>query len=365
MAIDFGPERWATVKETYGKFWAGTLGRPVIPIELAPEEDGGGDDIPLLAMDNVHRLDIPAEAVVERWDKYLSGKVYLGDAFPRFTMVEYGPGLMAAFMGGRLDNSTGLVWFHPAKEQEIEDIHFEYDPENVWFNRIKDLCRAAVERWDGQVQVSMPDLGGNLDVLSTFRPSEKLLMDLIDKPEEVKRLVWEAHELWHRYYAEINEILQPVNPGYSAWANLLSDEPYYMLQCDFAYMIGPGMFDEFSLPELKATCKKLGNPFFHLDGPGMIGHLDSLLGIPDLKGVQWVPGSGQKTAGHWPEIFQKIYQAGRLMQVTCATFEDLDAILQVVPEPGRIAYKGNEVEGVSLGRRDEVVKALKHFGLEC
>jgi hypothetical protein len=44
------------------------------------------------------------------------------------------------------------------------------------------------ERFQGVVQIGMPDLGGNLDILASFRPNEKLLLDLVDEPEEVKRL---------------------------------------------------------------------------------------------------------------------------------------------------------------------------------
>ena len=40
MAIDFTPERWAQVKETYRKWWAGELDRPIIPIELVGRDPG-------------------------------------------------------------------------------------------------------------------------------------------------------------------------------------------------------------------------------------------------------------------------------------------------------------------------------------
>ena len=51
-----------------------------------------------------------------------------------------------------------------------------------------------------------------MDILSVFRPGENLLLDLYDHPEEVIRLIWEIHELWHRFYQEINDVLQPVTP---------------------------------------------------------------------------------------------------------------------------------------------------------
>jgi 5-methyltetrahydrofolate--homocysteine methyltransferase len=140
-------------------------------------------------------------------------------------------------------------------------------------------------------------------------------MDLYDQPAEVKRLTWEAHEGWWRSFDDFNAVLQPVNPGYTAWTPLYSETTYYMLQCDFAYMIGPEMFDEFVKPELQACCRRLGNAFYHLDGVGQLPHLDSLLSIPELKGVQWVPGAGQPDTTHWPEVYRKIRAAGKLIQI--------------------------------------------------
>jgi hypothetical protein len=90
----------------------------------------------------------------------------------------------------------------------------------------------------------MTDLGGNLDILASFRPSDALLLDLYDHPEDIKRLTWQAHEAWWRYFNELNAVLRPPNPGYTAWTPIFSESPYYMLQCDFCYMIGPDMFDD-------------------------------------------------------------------------------------------------------------------------
>jgi 5-methyltetrahydrofolate--homocysteine methyltransferase len=187
-----------------------------------------------------------------------------------------------------------------------------------------------MDRWRGLVQIGMTDLGGNLDILASFRPGEKLLLDLVDDPEAVKQRTWAAHELWFRYFDEINGILQPGNPGYTAWAPLYSADTYYMLQCDFCYMISPKMFDEFVRPELAATCKRLTNPFYHLDGKGQLPHLDSLLRIPELKGVQWIPGAGAPGMSQWPDVYRKIKAAGRRIQL----FEGLDTLDAVAEQTG-------------------------------
>ena len=65
-----------------------------------------------------------------------------------------------------------------------------------------------------------------------------------------------------------------------------------MLQSDFSYMISPRMFERLILPDLTACCEALEYAFYHLDGKGEIKHLDMLLSIERLRGIQWIPGDG-------------------------------------------------------------------------
>ena len=333
MAIDFPVERWQKIKEESRLWWAGKLKRPLIQVVLngappdRPEPKANSPD----KNKTVYDLSITSEELIDRWDYELSGRRWLGDGLPH-VFVDFGPGVIAALLGARPEPRMESVWFQAVKDQPIADVQLRYDPDNVWFRRLKDIYRAGIDRWQGRALMSMTDLGGNLDILSSFRPGEGLLLDLYDHPEVVKRLTWQAHHLWWRYFDEFNAILQPVNPGYSAWASLYSDVPFYMLQCDFCYMLGPEMFDEFVLPELTATCKRLGNAFYHLDGVGQLAHLDKLLKIPELKGIQWVPGAGKPVQADWPEVLRKVRDAGKLIQLG-GNFATMDKLVRDLGSP--------------------------------
>lgn len=355
MGIDFSLDRWEELTEIFRRWWAGELDRPILDATLSGRDPGRPEpDIPSHGFAAFYDMSVSAEAVVDRWDYNLSCNTYLGDAAP-MVWPNFGAGVVAALLGAELRADGRTCWFFPTEQLDIADIHFEYDPGNVWLNRIKDICRAAVQRWDGLVQVSMTDLGGNLDILSTFRPAEKLLLDLYDHPDEVKRLLWEAHELWHRYYTQISEVLQPANPGYSAWAGIFSPEPHYMLQCDFSYMISPEMFDEFVRPELAATCKRLTNSFYHQDGVGQLPHTDSLLSIEDLDGVQWVPGSGKPQGAYWVDHYEKIIKAGKKVQLLDRGA--LDPVAERTGRPERIFCRW----GDKLERKDETLDILRKY----
>lgn len=323
--MDFDISRWERARENAERWWAGELKHPLLYITRRDRDPGRPEPAaPWRKYAAAYDFSIGAEKIIDRWDYEISRLHFYGDAFPHF-WPNFGAGVLAAFLGARLESREETCWFHPPYPAEASGITFRFDPGNPWFQRVAAIMRAAMERWEGTVQVAMTDLGGALDVASSFRPGQQLLLDLYDHPEEVKRLTREAHEAWWECFRTLDTLLRPANPGYTAWAPILSRKPYYMLQCDFCYMIGPDMFEEFVRPELAASCRKMARPFYHLDGPGQLVHLDSILAIPELKGVQWVPGAGAPGIRRWPEVFRKIRAAGKLIQIF-GDIDDLDVI---------------------------------------
>ena len=331
MAIEFSNDRWEQVKDTYGKWWEGNLSRPIIPVVLTGADPGRKKpDAPLLSQQTSLDLSFSANDLIDRIDYELSGNVYLGDSFPYFNMDCFGPGVLAAFLGARPDNSTGTIWFHCDEIKELKDLHFEYDPDNIWLRRVKDLYQAADNRWRGQVVMGMVDLGGVLDILATFRTTEHLLTDLYDEPDEVKRLINELHHVWLQYFDELNSVISRQTPGYSDWSRIYSEKPCYVIQSDFSYMLGPDMFREFVKDDLEGMAKKIPNTLYHLDGAGQLCHLDELLKIKEINAVQWVPGAGALPQDQWPDVYKKISLAGKGIQL----WDGFDCIDQVSKDIG-------------------------------
>lgn len=356
MSIHFTKEQWARVRESYGKWWDGTLSRPLVKTDVRCHDAGRpAPSAPFPDQCNCHDFSVPAEAVIDAVDYELSQMEFLGDSFPKMEFSYFGPGVLAAFCGAKLDNSSGRVWFFPEEKLPIDKISIHYDPDNKWVRRIKDLYRAGIERWGGQVLLGMPDLGGVMDVVASFRESEELLYDLYDAPEEVLRLCREAHTAWMEAYRDLRSVVDGVNPGYCEWAGVYSEKPSYILQCDFCYMLGNPMFKEFVLPDLLQGCKELPNTIYHLDGIGELNHLDDILAIPELNAVQWVYGDGQPTARHWLDVYRKIHAAGKGMYMTCGK-EDFDIVRREIPD-GRYF--------IHLGADDvaQAEKMLKEYGV--
>ena len=327
--IAFTPEDWDRIRRDHSAWWAGELDRPLVLIEedtTSPE-----DDLPW-APRFVAQLpwELSPEEVVERYEIRLANQRWYGDAFPRW-WVNFGPGILAGFVGNRVHVAEETVWFETDDDRPLEDIHPQYVDTNPWWQRVQALTRTAAEAWQDTVCVGYTDLGGNLDIAASLRTTKKLLMDCIDAPDEVVRLVNDITRLWLRYFEQLHTLSDIAGCGHTPWAPVWSPRKCYMLQCDFSYMISPAMFEQFVLPDLQACCKYLDHSFYHLDGPGQIPHLDLLLAMPDLHGVQWIPGDGaHPNPADWPDILARIRSAGKL----CQLFTSPEGALRIVREHG-------------------------------
>ncbi len=362
MSITFTADRYLRVRENYSKYFNHKAENIITGVVVASRDPGRPEPkTPYLTQQNCNNLEISPEEIIDTMDYHLSRFEYYGDAFPMINFDAFGPGVVSAFLGATLDNSTGRVWFHPKGISEIETINLQFDPDNIWFKRIKSIYKAGLERWEGKVLLGMPDLGGVIDILSTFRPSEELLFDLYDNPNEVKRLTSQITALWHRYYEELSNVLMPVNPGYTDWSTIYSDTPSYITQCDFSYMISPEMFNEFAYSELEYSSSRLSRTTYHLDGIGELNHLDSILKIKNLDGVQWIPGEGSAPYSEWPDVYKKIQAAGKLIQVGWSSFEELEVISKQVGNDGIIQTPPKYFEEKD---KDYAMSWLNKLGIE-
>lgn len=328
LDLHFRDEDWARIQRDWTAWWEGYLERPLVLInDFVRPPDRASPQLPTV-LANLP-LDIPAEEVVDRVEYYLSALRFYGDAFPMW-WPNFGPGIAAGFLGAKVRSVPGTVWFEPPRETEIAELRLTCDPDNVWWKRVKDLTTAAVRRWGDRVVVAHTDLGGNLDILASFRTTERLLLDLYDAAEEVARLASEITRCWLRYYDELYEIIGEGGRGTTCWTPIWSPGRCYMLQSDFSYMISPRMFERFVMPDLTACCDSLDHGFYHLDGEGQVRHLDMLLSIERLRGIQWIPGDGAPPPEDWLPLLKRIRDGGKL----CQLFVSAEGAMTIVRELG-------------------------------
>ncbi len=355
--LQFTDQDWERIERDWTAWWAGDLDRPLVVIEDAEPPPG-------ITLSNIHNLwypasnfplDMPADEVLDHYQVRLEAKRFYGDAWPKW-WPNFGPGIIAGFLGAQVHSTPDTVWFDPTEQTRIQDLQVRYDPDNVWWRRVQELTRCAVERWGNQVCVAHTDLGGNLDILAPLLTTQQLLVELHDQPGEVLRLTSELTRLWLRYYDELAAIIQAAGRGTSPWATLWSPGRCYMLQSDVSAMISPKMFEQFVMPDLAACCEALDHAFYHLDGPGAARHLDLLLTLSRLRGIQWVPGDGAPPPEEWLPLLKRIRAAGKL----CQLYVSAEGARTIVRELGGrgFAFYINDCMSRHAERADDYIRAL-------
>lgn len=356
IELNFEPRDWERLERDWTAWWEGELERPLVMIEgRAPRP---GEKSAALAPEKLFSsefsLETPVDEVLDHYQAHLERRLFHGDAWPRW-WPNFGPGIAAGFLGAKVHPVPGTVWFEPAAQGPIQKLELVYDARNPWWERVSALTRRAVERWRSQVTVGHTDLGGNLDILASLRTTEQLLFDLSDAPEEVARLLGESTRLWLRYYDELHSIIRRGERGTTPWAPIWSPGRCYMLQSDFAYMISPRMFERFVLPDLAACCERLDHGFYHLDGKGQIKHLDMLLSLERLRGIQWIPGAAQPPAEDWLPLLKRIRDGGK----RCQLYVTADGARSIVRELGGRGFALYVVNWMSTSQARDFLRALE------
>ena len=313
FTFDFSEQDWHRVQDTWTQWWNGNLHRPLVTIE-SNSADMGRTFTHIECHLTKYGLNTPIDRMLDEIEKSLINMLWLGDAFPRW-FPNFGAGVLAAFLGSPVEEVNDTTWFHPANNFDLSNDFLDLDENNSWYQRVIETTSQAVKRWGNQVCIGIPDLGGNLDILASIRSSQSLLMDLYDQSDKVGNFSRQVTEIWLKVFDQLYEISKSSGLGTAGWGPLWMPGPGYMLQSDFCYMISPAMFQQFVSPDLVACCNHFPYAFYHLDGKGQIRHLDQLLQIDRLRGIQWIPGDGAPPPEEWIDLLSRIRLAGKLCQV--------------------------------------------------
>ncbi len=369
---DFNNFDWSSFSRNWKMWWDGTLDRPMVMFErIDPEwarefqKKHGLAELPSreasLSFTGQFGLNTPTDEVLQFYHDLMNHIEFYGDAFPKF-WPNYGPGVVAAFLGGNYQITADTTWITPPKTEEgvsfenlpLDKISFAYDPEHPLWRRIYSLTAGAVLLWKDQVSIGITDLGGNLDALASLIGSERLAMEMLDNPEQVERLCREIRQSWLQYYDQLYALIDVDSIGCSCWAAVWASERYYMFQSDFAYMISPQMFRRFVIPDLDACAKRIPYSFYHLDGKGQIPHLDQLIALDSLRGIQWIPGDGAPPSEEWLPLLEKIIAGDK----RCQLYVSAEGARRIVKELGGKGFALYITDDLSPSAAEALVEEL-------
>ncbi|MCL2363694.1 MAG: hypothetical protein FWC71_03415 [Defluviitaleaceae bacterium] len=264
--------------------------------------------------------------------QYMENFVYFADALPLLS-PNLGPGILSAWAGCPYTFGLETAWTDPCvtdweKDKAIMDMN------HPLAKKLEKYTALLLERGKGKFIVGLSDFHPGGDHLAALRGNEALAMDMYDNPDAIKAWLESSYAEYFPIYDYYVDWLRREGQPIASWLHLVDDEKMYIPSNDFSCMVSKDMFDEFFLPGIIRECKHYGKSIYHLDGPGALQHLDSLLAIPELHAIQWVPGAGQDELYRWVDVCKKILNAKKSLYLDVFRKHDLDVVMENLPAKG-------------------------------
>jgi len=310
-------EDWERVKKRFEAWWEGGIyDRPLIAV-TAPRQRSPQEEIELAANkaagpEEVQKQWTDVATMIRRQERILQSTYFGGEALPLF-WHNWSAG-HSLYFGCHPHFAEETVWVDPAPvDSEGYPILTGWE-ENPWWGWMQDCTARAVRASQGR-WFTMPMWGNHAgDNLGLIRGTEKLLEDVARNREWVRRTVKQLSDIQIRVFERLWELVDPAVSGLEGSLNYVScwsPGRTMAFDCDLSCMISPRDFRELFLPPLLETMQTVQHRIYHLDGTVALQHLATLLGLPELHAIQWLPGAGREEIKQWIPLIQHVQAAGK------------------------------------------------------
>jgi hypothetical protein len=250
--------------------------------------------------------------------------------------------LPAALVGGELEYRDDNTWI-----KEMPDIYERQLPgfsdKHLVFRTLAEVYRLYKDRGLAErALLTAPPILDGMTVLSMFRGPGNLCIDLVERPDDVRRVARHLDQVGLDTHRAFWSILEKLGHAHSVtWASIYAPGKCEMVQCDFAVHISPAMFERFVIPELELTTGYFDFSSYHLDGVEQTRFLDALCKLPRLGSIQWNPGMNDQDPLKWVDFFKQVRARKRSLWVGCRGVEQAAELTrQLGPDGIWIALHG-------------------------
>ncbi|MGL4650241.1 MAG: hypothetical protein ACRC1H_12610, partial [Caldilineaceae bacterium] len=275
-----------------------------------------------------------AEFQLDRFERSIAGKRFLGETFPVY-WPNLGPNVFAACYGAPLTFSDVTSWAEPILTDSDDPYAtpLVLNGQSAYLAKLDELTEMALARASGRYLVGYTDVHPGMDWLAALRGSQDLCFDLYDRPDAVqaalRQVTGDFLALYNRFDARLKAAGQPS----VTWIAIPVWGRMHVPSSDFATMISTAQFNEFVRPVLATECEAMTHNIYHVDGPGVARHIESILTLPNVQAIQWVQGVGNdKPILQWVPLIQKIQAAGKSVVVDLERHEFEPFLSAVRPE---------------------------------
>lgn len=301
------------------------LDRPAVCI-MAPKPAEQQVPWPKKSFKTIRDRWMDAEAFADWVIACVHNQDYYGDALPHGD-PNLGPEVFSAFFGTELEYGETTSWSVPNLLDWKNADKLQFSEDNFYWKKINEITDVLLEKGRGKFYTGITDLHPGGDAIVAFRDPLRMNFDMLDNPDEIKRLLRRVTDVYKKVYSFYVDKLIAGHQPVTAWPDIVSSKRWYVPSNDFSCMVSKEMFDEFFLPGIQEECRMCDASIYHLDGPNAVQHLDSLLQIRELNAIQWVYGAGNGRASDWMHLYKKIQAAGKGIQLTLEANE-LDYFMQ-------------------------------------
>ena len=269
----------------------------------------------------------------EDMDYAMAHTDFLYDSLP-IAWPNLGPEIFSAWCGCGYEYGRTTTWSKPAIEDWDEDFEkTRLDMNHPLFQKMIEFTRKLIECGRGKFIVGLTDFHPGGDHVAALRDPQNLAVDMLEDVDWVKKAIRRSYPEYYAAYGVFYQMIHSAGMPSTSWTPIIHDGTFYIPSNDFSCMISKEMYDEVFLPGIRQECAFYERSIYHLDGPGALRHLDSILEIPELDAVQWVFGAGNEGYHRWTGVYQRIQKAGKGIQMMCHISE-LDQIFETLRPEG-------------------------------
>lgn len=321
--------QWDQRRQRYEEYWNRTNKTPLLFITAEADKQ-----YPI----ELHEIDskqwwFDCDYKIQSARAYFKNTYFGGDSYPH-VMPTVGADVMASSLGLNIIYNDASVWVEHKDCPLSEFQDFTLNKEDYYYKKLEEVITRYVEdAKNGDYIVGMADMGTLLDGVSSLIGAERLCLEMMDHPEEVKRVTEEHFKLFQQVYTNYNNIVTKYQGGNTNWLSIYSDIPWYFISIDVIVMLSGAFFEEFVDESLRKMVDFHDRTLFHLDGENAVMHLDRILKVEKLTGVQVQATPFVQSAEFWIPHLKKIQAAGKNIWVEARHKQDVkDFIENLEPE---------------------------------
>jgi len=286
----------------------------------------------------------------------LSGKKFLGETFPVF-WPNLGPNVFAGMLGCDIEFGDVTSWVHPMIAGPADVERIALDKDGIFYRKLAEMTAYALERCPSRFLVGYTDMHPGLDCADAMYGTSEVCMGIYDDPDMIKTLAEKTYEPFIELMDGFHQVLKAGNQLSVTWLNIPSYESMHIPSCDLGSMLSREAFDEFALPSIAREIGHFRHNIFHVDGPSVARHIDSLLELKEIQGYQWVQGVGtDRPIMQWLDFIRKIQYHKKGVVVDLQTNE-LDAFMAEMKPDGIYLCVNEADEGI----QKEIIKKLQRW----